>query len=299
MPSHIYIRVGRYDKAAERNVHAVSADQHYLEGRNLSGVYPIGYYPHNIHFLWAALTMQGRSEQAMKTARDLMGVVSLDAIRQVPEIEFLIPTPLFSMARFGDWDAIVQEPAPPGDLPYSTALWHYVRGLAFTAKGEMDRAEQERRELNRITEAMPPERIIGLNSAQTLLQIASHVLTAELAAKRGQTNEGIRHFEEAVRVQDGLRYYEPPDWYYPVRESLGMLLLTAGRPDEASAVFREDLKRTPENPWSLYGLARSLHAQKAEGEAAKAQERFLRAWSHADLEFKPSQFEAFLADHVR
>ena len=293
MPSHIYLRLGLYGKAAERNAHAVSVDQHYLEGRHLSGPYPIGYYPHNIHFLWAALTMQGRSQEAMKTARDLVAAVSVDAIRQVPELEFFIPTPFFSMVRFGEWGQILAEAPPPPDLKYSVALWHYARGLAFTAKGQLDQAEGERRELNRLAQTMPTERIVGLNSAHNLLQIASHVLTAELAAKDGKIDEGIRILKEAVGLQDNLRYFEPPDWYYPVRESLGSMLLQAGRPVEAEAVFREDLKRTPANPWSLHGLAQSLGSQKT-GESFNVEQHFREAWSQADLPFEPWRFEAFL-----
>ena len=294
MPSHIYIRVGRYDKAAERNVHAVSADQHYLEGGHLTGVYPAAYYPHNIHFLWAVLTMQGRSGEALQAARDLMKVVSLDVVRQVPELELTVPTPLFALVRFGRWDDILREPSPPSGLNYSVALWHYARGMALTAKGQLDRAKDERAKLDQFAAAMPAERIIGLNSAATLLQIASHVLTGQIAAKQGRIDEAIHHFEKAVGLQDRLRYYEPPDWYYPVRESLGAVLLATGRADHAEAVYREDLKRTPENPWSLYGLAKSLRTQHREGEAATVEERFRRAWSQADLKFQPSRFEAFL-----
>ncbi|WP_447977491.1 tetratricopeptide repeat protein [Candidatus Nitrospira bockiana] len=295
MPSHIFIRVGRYADAAEYNTHAVTADRHYLQGRPLSGIYPVGYYPHNIHFLWAALTMQGRSGEARLAARDLMRNVSLDAVRQVPEIEFFVPTLLFALVRFGQWDDVLAEPAPPSELTYSTALWHYARALAHVAQGRVDEAEQEHRQLSRLVDEMPPDRIIGLNSGRRLLTIASKVVEGQLAARRGRMDEAVEHFKEAVRFQDDLRYYEPPDWYYPVRESLGAVLLTAGRYREAEAVFREDLRRTPENPWSLYGLAQSLRARKANKEAKAVEERFQRAWANADLEFYPSRFEAFLA----
>ena len=295
MPSHIYIRLGMYDKAAERNAHATSVDQHYLEGRTLPGLYPVGYYPHNIHFLWAAQTMQGRSAEAMKSARDLMKVVSLDVVRQVPEMELTVPTPVLAMARFGDWDGILREAAPPADLTYSTAIWRYARGLALTAKGRLDDAAQERKQLDGIAATIPAERTIGLNSARTLLAIASHVLAGQMNAKVGRLPDAVHHFEGAVRLQDGLRYYEPPDWYYPVRESLGAVLLHAGRAQEAERVFREDLKRTPENPWSLQGLAEALRAQRSDREAASIEERLGRAAAHADIDFKPSRGQAFLA----
>jgi tetratricopeptide (TPR) repeat protein len=295
MPSHIYIRVGRYDKAVERNAHAVSADHHYFEGPHVSGIYKAGYYPHNIHFLWAALTMQGRSADALKAARDLTQTVSIETVLQAPEIEFYIPIPWLALARFGHWDDVLREPSPPADLVYSRALWHYARGLAFVAKGQLGQAEGERRQLEDIASAMPAERIIGLNSAAVLLRIASQVLSGQMAAKNGQPNQAIAHLQEVVQLQDTLRYSEPPDWYYPVRESLGRVLLRAGRAGEAERMFREELSRTPESPWSLDGLARSLRVQKKEQAAAAVEERFRRAWMVADVEFEPARFEAFMA----
>jgi tetratricopeptide (TPR) repeat protein len=292
MPSHIYIRLGMYDEAVRHNHQAVIADRHYLEGRRLSGVYPIGYYPHNIHFLWAVLTMQGRSVEALKAARDLVHAVPSDAFR-APEIEPFFPTPLFALARFGQWEQILQEPSPPSDLTYSLAIWQYARGLALTATGRLDGAEEALQMLKEIAKAIPPERIVGNNSAASLLRIASHVLAGQMEARRDQTDEAIHHLQEAVRLQDDLRYYEPPDWYYPVRESLGALLLAVGRPKDAEAVFREDLQRTRHNPWSLYGLAESLRAQNADGVIA-VEEQFRNAWSRADLEFQPMRFEPFL-----
>jgi tetratricopeptide (TPR) repeat protein len=146
---------------------------------------------------------------------------------------------------------------------------------------------------------LPPDRIIGINRAADVLQIATEVLSGEIAATEGQTEAALQHFQEAVRIQDGLRYYEPPNWYYPVRESVGRLLLSLGRTKEAEAVFREDLRRTPHNPWSLYGLMQSLRAQKADSEPAKVEGEFRQAWSKADLEFQPSRFEAFPVSDAR
>jgi tetratricopeptide (TPR) repeat protein len=295
MPSHIYIRVGRYEKAAEQNRHAVSADRHYLEGRHLSGIYPIGYYPHNIHFLWSALIMQGRSEEALRAGRDLIPTVSVNVIRQVPELEFLLSAPLLTMVRFGQWNDVLRQSAPPPDLAYSVALWHYARGLALTAKGQLSDAQEARRKIDEMSDAMPAQRIVGLNLAKVLLGIASQVLSGQIAAKSGRLETAIDELQNAVRLQDALRYYEPPDWYYPVRESLGRMLLTVGRADDAEHVFREDLTRTPENPWSLHGLADSLRMQKKERDAALVDERFQKAWSAADIQFQPARFEAFLA----
>jgi tetratricopeptide (TPR) repeat protein len=242
-----------------------------------------------------ALTMEGRSAEAIKTARDLMGAIKLDAIRAFPNMESFVPTPLFALARFGQWNDILREPPPPFDLNYTTALWHYARGLAFAAKGRFDRAEDERRELERAVDMMPGDRVVGNNSAKMILEIALHTLSGQLSARHGQNDPAIREFQEAVRLQDQLHYYEPPDWYYPVRESLGFLLLGAGRVAEAETVFREDLRRTPENPWSLFGLSQSLRRQ-GNTEAAAIEDRFRRAWRRADIEFSPSRFEAFMAE---
>jgi tetratricopeptide (TPR) repeat protein len=293
MPSHIYIRVGMYEEAVRHNMQAVMADRHYLEGRSLSGIYPAAYYPHNIHFLWAVLMMQGRSEEAIRAAQDLVRTVPIETVRAVPELESFLPTPLFTLTRFGQWEEILQQPPPPSDLSYSLAIWHYARGLAFIAKGQLGRAEEALQTVKEIAQTISPERVVGNNSGVTLLRIASHVLAGQLEARSQRMDEAIRHIQEAVRLQDDLRYYEPPDWYYPVRESLGTLLLTADRPKEAEAVFREDLKRTPRNPWSLYGLSQSLRAQNTAG-ATSVREEFQQAWSRADLEFRPERFEAFL-----
>jgi tetratricopeptide (TPR) repeat protein len=290
MPAHIYLRLGQYDKAAERNVHAAAVDHAYIEDRKPTGIYPMGYYPHNVHFLWAARMMEGRSADAIKAARDLAAIFSPDAARQAPVFEFFVPSYLLGLVRFGKWDEILHQPVFPQELQYSNGIRHYARGLALVATGRGDEAGEELAKLDGIAQAMPGDHMINHNSGVVLLKIARSVLAGELAAKQRKTDEAVRHLREAIELQDGLNYIEPPDWYYPVRQSLGAVLLSAGRYAEAETVYREDLKRNPENGWSLYGLAQSLRGQKKADEAAQIETRFKRAWAHADVTLTSSRF---------
>jgi tetratricopeptide (TPR) repeat protein len=260
MPSHIYIRVGRYHDAAESNAKAAAIDAAYIEKYNIQGAYRMMYYPHNIHFFWAAATLEGRSAEALQAARDFSAKLPVEMVRQMPMVEAFVPTYLFALVRFGKWQEILKQPAPPADLTYSTGMWHYARGLAFAAKKQWKKAATAHATLTEIAKATPPDARVMMNSAAALLNLAASVLAGELAAKQGKTAEAVQSLETAVRQQDELRYEEPPSWYYPVRQSLGAVLLKAGRAAEAEAVYREDLKRNPENGWSLYGLTQSLRA---------------------------------------
>jgi tetratricopeptide (TPR) repeat protein len=199
--------------------------------------------------------------------------------------EFMVPVLLFANARFAMWDEILAAKAPPADFKYSTGIWHYARGLALLAKGRTADARQELRQLNALAEAMPADHVVGLNSAKTLLELASLVLAGQIASEDGHKQEAVRDLRRAVEIQDRLQYEEPPAWYYPVRQTLGAELLRQGRAAEAEVVFREDLKRNPENGWSLYGLAEALRARGADDEAAAVDARFKKAW--ADPEVTP------------
>jgi tetratricopeptide (TPR) repeat protein len=290
MPSHIYIRTGRYGDAAAANRQAIAADERYIAAAQPSGVYPMMYYPHNIHFLWAAASMDGRSADAIAAARELATKVPPDMARQMPMVEYFMPTPYFALARFGRWQEILAEPAPPDDLHYNAAMWHYARGLAFAATGRYADAERERAALNTDADAVPADRVVGDNqSARQLLRLASLLLAGEIAARQGQCEAALPKLEEAVSVQDALPYMEPPPWYYPARQSLGTVLLQCGRPDAAAVVFREDLQRNPDNGWSLYGLAQALRAENDPG-AAAAESRFRTAWRDADVKLTSARF---------
>ena len=287
MPAHIYIRTGDYAGSAEANLSAIKADKVYIRARDPKGVYPLMYYPHNIQFLWASYMMEGNSKGATTASRQLDAVAmspsSLAMIRQMPMGEFTLPTRYFTEARFAQWNAILKEPAPLKEFPYLNGVWHYARGLAFAAKGKVDQAEAEQKKLDEIIAATPADRIVGFNSAKKLLELGSATLAGEIAAAKNQHDDAVKHLQTAVAIQDSLNYEEPPPWYYPVRETLGMELLADGKVADAEQVFREDLKRNPENGWSLNGLAICLHARNATDEAVSVDLRFKKAWTHADV----------------
>ena len=283
MPSHIYFRTGDYDAAVEANEAAIKADKVYLRERNPTGFYPAMYVSHNIQFLWAAYMMEGNSRGAFKAARELDDAVPLDAVRQMPPMEVMLPTRYFTEARFSKWDAVLKERAPPADLTFTTGVWHYARGLAFTAKNRPDDALAEKKILDTIVAATPPERVVGFNSANRLLAMASATLAGEIDATQGHHDDAIKNLQTAVAIQDALNYEEPPPWYYPVRETLGMELLADGKTADAEQVFRDDLKQNPENGRSLNGLELCLRARNASEEAASVDARFKKAWAHADV----------------
>jgi tetratricopeptide (TPR) repeat protein len=283
MPAHIYFRTGDYDASAAANEAAIKADKVYLRERNPKGVYPMIYVSHNIQFLWASYMMEGNSRGAFRASRELDQAVPLAMVRQMPMAEFMSPTRYFTEARFSNWDAILKEPAPPADLTFTTGVWHYVRGLALAAKNRPDDALAEKKKIDAIIVATPADRIVGFNTADKLLAMGSATLAGEIESAKGQHDAAINYFKETVAIQDALNYEEPPPWYYPVRETLGMELLAAGKPADAEQVFRDDLKQNPENGWSLNGLALCLHARNASDEAASVDARLKAAWGHADV----------------
>jgi tetratricopeptide (TPR) repeat protein len=290
MPAHIYMRLGRYDDAVKSNAEAAEIDHHYIEGRKPAGLYPVTYYPHNVHFLWAAASMGGRSAEALKAARELAAIVPDDVVKQVPPLELFKPTLLYGLVRFGKWDDILAHPEPPKEFLYTRGIWHYARGLASIAKGQLDVADKSLGEVRMLSVDLPEDRVVGLNSASRLLQIAGYVLGGELDAHRGRIDEAVAQFRKAIALEDDLVYDEPPAWHAPVRHSLGAVLLAAGRAADAEAVYREDLKRHPENGWALVGLSQALRARDAEKEAVTVERQFKKAWAKADITITASRF---------
>jgi tetratricopeptide (TPR) repeat protein len=285
MPAHIYIRVGRYKEAAASNVHAIHTDETFIEGQKPTTVYSLAYYPHNIHFLAFASTMSGQSAQALEAARTLKGKVNLDVARQVPMLQEMVPYYVQTLTTFGRWDDVLAEPLPPADIRAPFAMAYYARGVAYAAKGQLAEAQTALDTVKAIDAATPADA-----PEKTPISIAPHALMGEIATRSGKLDEGIAHFREALKIEDAGLYFEPPKWYYPIRGSLGAALLKAGRNAEAEAIYREDLKRFPENGWSLFGLAAALKAQGKSADAAAVQQRFSKAWSAADVKLTASRF---------
>ena len=283
MPGHIYIRVGRYNDAIQANVHAVHADETYIAERRPEGVYPAGYYPHNYHFLAFAATLAGRSAEAVEAARATVRHTPVDVARQVPESQLQLAYSHLTLAKFGRWDDVLREPLPPADLRVASGLAHYSRGLAFAARGRWTDAQAA---LDSVTRAAAD---VGQGPSDAVLDIATHALRGEIAARRGQLEAAVGHYRTAMTLEDGLGYMEPPYWHTPVRHQLGAVLLQAGRAREAEALYREDLRRFPENGWSLAGLRQSLIAQRKSAEADTVGRRFVTAWQKADVPLTTSR----------
>ena len=290
MPSHIYWRVGRYHDASEANVRAAAVDEEYIAQCNAQGFYPALYYPHNIHFLWAASSMEGRSEVSIAAARKVAANIRLEQIEQFPTVEFFHTIPLLALTQFGRWDELLAEPQPPEGLSYSNAIWHYARGVAFSRKGEIDAAKAEHSALEALIGSV---KVVFLDSrdypASTLLGIANNLLTGEIAIAENDLDLAISVFSSAVDSQDALPYTEPPFWYYPTRQSLGIAHLLAGNAEEAEAVYRKDLTIFPRNGWSMYGLVQSLEAQEKFDAASVVETKFDLIWARADVQLSGSR----------
>jgi tetratricopeptide (TPR) repeat protein len=270
MPSHIFYRVGRYLDALADNKTAVGVDEKYLADANAPmGVYRLGYYPHNIHFVMASAQMAGDGPTVIAAAEKLRALIPDEVAKGIAMVHPVKAAPYFAHAQFSTPDAILALADPGSEIPYVQAIWHYTRGVAFAAKGEAANADAEASAIDAIegTADFTLLKASGI-PAHEVLKLASAVVRARVAQQQGRHEAAIGQFETAAALQDGLAYTEPPYWYYPVRQSLGAALLQAGRLSEAEAQFQAALKRAPANGWSYFGLA---EVNRAKGDAAGAQ----------------------------
>ena len=279
MPSHTYFRIGRYRDSLAVNISAVKADEAYLAKVNAEGIYPNGYYPHNIHMLVESARMAGAGDTALTYSQKLDEALSDDVVRQVAWVQAIKVAPYFAHAQFSDPQTILAVAEPSEDLPYVRSMWHYMRATAYASAGNTEQAEAEAEAIAAIASNADFQPMIeGGVPAPDLVTLAREVVAARIALSQGDLAQAADALRRAVEIQDRLPYMEPPYWYYPVRQSLGAVLLEQGNAAEAEMVFRRSLMQTPNNGWALYGL---LEAQKAQGDTVGAEqttELFGNAW---------------------
>lgn len=286
MPAHIYIRLGRWADAIESNRHAVHADDGYFDGPHTpdAGFYSAAYRSHNHHFLTLAATMAGASALAIESSREVAKIVTVDVARAVPAVQPMLAIPVQTLVTFGRWDEVLRTPLPPAELRVGLAHFWYARGVAFAATG---RSAEARATIDSIRAVVAT---LEAGEPRTVLEIAALAVEGEIALRSLDAGASVIAFTKAARLEDGLSYMEPPTWYYPLRHSLGKALLAAGRTREAEAAYRADLRRFPENGWSLKGLALVLRAQGRSDEAREVERRLAKAWRLADVTIDASRF---------
>ncbi|WP_111707711.1 tetratricopeptide repeat protein [Lutibacter citreus] len=290
MPSHIYIRVGRYLDAVKVNQAAILADEDYISQCYSQGLYPLAYYPHNIHFLWSASSLLGNSELAINAAKKTAERVPIGELLELPFLQDFASTPLLAYTRFGKWNEILTIPAPKSEFKHLNLMRHYARGIAFVRKGNIKEAQEE---LNAIETLKSDPELANLiatpnNPSLSAANIAFEVVAGELEALKGNIEKAISHLKKAVVFEDALVYTEPAAWHIPTRQNLGAVLLRAKKYELAEKIFKEDLEVLRQNGWSLIGLHKSLKAQGKLKEAKLIKQEFNVAWEHADIEINNS-----------
>ena len=280
MPAHIFIRTGDYQAAVKTNEQAATVDRAYIKSGGARGIYPVMYYSHNLHFIAMSAAMNGNYPEAKSNA-DLLLANVRPHVKEMPSLEGFTTIPLAVEVRFHRWNEILRTPAPGPALTIATVFWHFARGMALASTGKVSEARAEYKIVSDAEAATSPDLIFQMpinNKTKDILKIATNALGAQLAMANKNAEEAVEKLREAVAIQDTLKYNEPADWFYPMRESLGAALLTNGNAVDAEKVFRDDLQRNPRNPRSLWGLHYALLQQKREYDAGFIQSQFQASW---------------------
>jgi tetratricopeptide (TPR) repeat protein len=288
MPAHVYIRTGDYESGVKTNQLAAAADRAYIKSSGVQGIYPMMYYSHNLHFIAMCAAMNGNYLEAKKSG-DLLATHVAPGVKEMPPLEGFMTIPMAVDVRFHKWDSILAMKQPNPDMKITTAFWHFSRGMALAGKGKATEAEAEYKIVSEAEAATPEDMVFAMpvnNKAKDVMKIAERVLGAKIALANKDSNGAIAMLREAVAIQDTLKYNEPPDWFFPVRESLGAALLMSKNPSDAEKVFREDLEKNPRNPRSLYGLREALKAQGRDYDAGFVEKQFQSSWKGAQGSLK-------------
>jgi len=288
MPAHVDVRMGRWNLAADQNTTAMAVHEAYLRVSPRQGLYR-AYMLHNEHFLSYACMMAGRSEEAIGAARGMVKSIPEEFYRDyAPVADAYTSIEVESLMRFGRWDEILKEPEPRAELPITRGMWRFARGVALAAKGDVRGARAEQVRFREYVGRVPAGAMMAINPAVKVLSLADEMLEGEILYREGDVSGAVARLRAAVAIEDTLTYIEPPDWVQPVRHALGAILLENGRAAEAAQVYREDLRRLPENGWSLFGLARCEGAMGNADESKMLMRRYEAAWNRADTKLSAS-----------
>jgi tetratricopeptide (TPR) repeat protein len=281
MPGHIFLQTGDYELAAQTNVNAAAADKAFVRRTGATGMYPLMYWTHNLHFIAYARAQQGRYDEARQAALEMVQNVG-DADLEMQMLEAFLLYPLMVDLRFHRWDEILETPAPRAERKLLRAFWRFARAMALVGQGRVNDAAAEQEQFERLRATVPAESLYLINNrASDVLALAAVTLDAQLAWARGERATSIEAWRRAVTLESKLQYDEPPPWYYPVRESLGAALLRDGQAKEAEIVFRAAVEKRPRDGRLLFGLWKSVIAQGRDDEAALVEQRFHAAWKDA------------------
>lgn len=295
MPSHIYINTGDYHEGSIANEQAVIADSIYIAECQSQGVYPQLYYPHNYHFLAATATFEGRGSKSIEAAFKTAAILDEKYFHEAgfETVLHYLTIPLHVLVKFEQWEKILVSPKPKEDLAYPKAIWHYARGMAYANLGKPNEARSELDSLNQLTASEDVKRIIiwAINPAEQVCMIGSKVLEAEILTNSGEYAAAIPLLKQAIELEDGLNYNEPPDWFFSVRHLLGDALMNNKDYVAAEEVYREDLRYWRKNGFALKGLYESLKGQNKLEEAVDIKRQFDLAWTYADSELKYSRID--------
>jgi Flp pilus assembly protein TadD len=284
MPGHIYLQTGDFDLAAKTNEVASNADKAFVQRTGATGVYPLMYWTHNIHFISYARAQQGRYHDAKQSALDMVSNVG-DADLEMQMLEAFLLYPLIADLRFHRWDEILATPAPKPERKLHRAFWQYARAMALTRKGDVKAGTAARNDFEALRNKMPEDSMFLINNKSAdFLALAAATLEAELAWARGDRDKSLEEWRRAAALEATIQYDEPPAWHYPIRQSLGAALLRNGNAVEAEKVFREAIAKRPRDGRLLYGLWQSLIAQKRDNEAKFVEQQFRTAWKDATVE---------------
>jgi tetratricopeptide (TPR) repeat protein len=285
MPAHVYIRTGDYAAAVKTNEEAAAVDRAYIKASGAQGIYPMMYYSHNLHFIAMCASMNGSYGEAKKNADLLVANVG-PHVKDMPPLEGFMTIPMAVDVRFHKWNDILAMAQPDPALKITTGFWHFARGMALAGTGKLSEAEAEYKIVSEAEQNTPPDVVFAMpinNKAKDIMKISEDVLGAKIAMARADTVQAISLLTAAVAIQDTLKYGEPPDWFFPVRESLGGALLINGDATGAEKVFRADLERNPRNPRSLFGLEQTLKAQDRKYDAGFVEGEFRDSWKGGEV----------------